>query len=78
MALKRKLIRQETYASRTIEARYMGPDLLCFVDGVELGSFYIDAQAAIDGGERYIEADLKAQRERTEKAARDPLRGGNS
>lgn len=56
----RKLIRSETYHDRTIEARYMGPDLLCYVDGSELGSFYIDAQAAIEGGQRFIDADLKA------------------
>jgi hypothetical protein len=29
--IKRKLIRSETYQGRTLEARWMGPDLLCFV-----------------------------------------------
>lgn len=65
--IKRKLIRSESYQGRTIEARWMGPDLLCFVQGVELGSFYIDAQAAIEGGQRYIDADIKAAQERAAK-----------
>jgi hypothetical protein len=65
--IKRKLIRSEAYQGRTIEARWMGPDLLCFVQGVELGSFYIDAQAAIEGGQRYIDADIKAAQERAAK-----------
>lgn len=68
--IKRKLIRSESYQGRTIEARWMGPDLLCFVQGVELGSFYIDAQAAIEGGQRYIDADIKAQQDK----AKDTLR----
>jgi hypothetical protein len=65
--IKRKLIRSEIYQGRTLEARWMGPDLLCFVQGVELGSFYIDAQAAIEGGQRYIDADIKAAQERAAK-----------
>jgi hypothetical protein len=67
--VKRKLIRSESYEGRTIQARYMGPDLLCFVDGVELGSFYIDAQAAIDGGQRFIDAEMKAAKEKAAKEA---------
>lgn len=66
----RKLIRSETYQGRTIEARYMGPDLLCFVDGTELGSFYIDARAAIEGGQRFIDAEIKALKDRAAKNAR--------
>jgi len=69
MTLTRKLIRSESYQGRKIEARYMGPDLVCYVDGTELGGFYIDAQAAIEGGQRFIDADIKAQRERAAKAA---------
>jgi hypothetical protein len=74
--ITRKLIRSEPYEGRTIEARWMGPDLLCFVTpagggtGTELGSFYIDAQAAIDGGQRYIDADIKAAQERVSKDVR--------
>lgn len=74
MGVKRKLIRSEPYQDRTLEARYLGPDLLAFVDGVELGSFYIDAQAAIDGGKRFVDADAKAQQERATKAARESSR----
>jgi hypothetical protein len=68
--IKRKLIRSEAYQGRTIEARWMGPDLLCFVNGTELGSFYIDAQAAIDAGSRYIDADIKAAADKAAQTAR--------
>ncbi len=71
MSVTRKLIRSEAYQGRTLEARYMGPDLLCFVNGTELGSFYIDAQAAIEGGQRFVDADIKALQERATKAARE-------
>lgn len=70
----RKLIRSEPYQGRTLEARYMGPDLLCFVNGVELGGFYIDAQAAIDGGQRFVDADIKAAKDKDAKAARESKR----
>jgi hypothetical protein len=68
--ITRKLIRSETYQGATIEARWMGPDLLCFVNGTELGSFYIDAAAAIEGGQRYIDADIKAAQERKSQSDR--------
>jgi hypothetical protein len=66
----RQLIRSETYHGRTIEARRMGPDLLCYVDGSELGSFYIDAQAAIAGGQRFVDADRKAAEDKARGSAR--------
>jgi hypothetical protein len=43
------------YKGRDIVVRHMGPDLLCFVDGQEVGNFYIDRPAAIDAGVRYID-----------------------
>ena len=61
--VKRKPIRTETYRGHTLEARFMGPDLGVFVDGVDLNSFYIDANAAMDGGRRYVDAQLKAREE---------------
>lgn len=70
MSINRTLIRSETYQGRTLEARYMGPDLLAFVEGAELGSFYIDAQAAIEGGQRFVDADIKALQERAAQAAK--------
>ena len=70
MTIQRKLVRSETYEGRTLEARHMGPDLLGFVNGVELSGFFVDARAAIDGGKRFVDAEIKAQRERDEKNAR--------
>ncbi len=70
----RKLIRGESYQGRTIEARWMGPDLLCFVNGAELGSFYVDAQAAIEGGQRFVDAEIKAEQDKAAKAARESSR----
>jgi hypothetical protein len=71
----RKLIRSEVYEGRTLEARFMGPDLLgyCGLSGgtlIELSGFFIDAAAAIAGGKRFVDAEIKAQREREEKSAR--------
>jgi hypothetical protein len=73
--LIRQLIVSEVYEGRTLEARYMGPDLLGFVkpvtgETIELAGFFIDARAAIEGGKRYVDAEIKAVRERAEKAAR--------
>jgi hypothetical protein len=64
MGLKRKLIRQETYQGRVLEAVYMGPDLLAFVNGVELASFYIDTEAALAAGRRYADEEEKAKAKR--------------
>lgn len=60
----RKLVRTETYREHRLEVRHLGPDLLCYVDGEDLNSFYINANAAIAGGQRYVDAKLKAQEKR--------------
>lgn len=65
--LKRTLIRSEKYEDRTLEVRHMGPDVLGFVNGIELSGFFIDVSAAIAGGQRYVDAEIKVQRERDEK-----------
>lgn len=70
MSINRTLIRSETYRGRTLEARYMGPDLLAFVDGAELGSFYIDAQAAIEGAQRFVDAQVKAAADKAKDSSR--------
>jgi len=62
--LTRRLIRQQSYLGRSLEARYLGPDLLAFVNGIELASFYIDAQSAIDAGVRYVDEEEKAKAKR--------------
>jgi hypothetical protein len=69
--VKRKLIRSEVYEGITLQARFMGPDLLSYADGIELASFYLDAQSAIDAGRRYVDAEIKAAKEREAKAAKE-------
>lgn len=44
------------YRGSSIIARYIGPDLLCEVDGNELPNFYINRTAAINAGQRFIDA----------------------
>lgn len=79
MSIQRKLIRSEPYQAspeaprHTLEARYMGPDLLSFVSGVELAGFFTDAQAAIEGGQRYCDAQEK-ERVKQQEQSRGPAR----
>lgn len=57
----RKLIGEPvTYLGRKIEVRHMGPDLLCYVDGIDMDCFYLTSEAAIAGGKRYIDAVVRA------------------
>jgi hypothetical protein len=71
MALERKLVKKEEFHGRRLEARHMGPDLLGYVDGVELSGFFIDVEAALSGGRRFVEEEEKeaakraAQNQRT-------------
>lgn len=67
--LVRPLIGQPVdYLGRKIEVRHMGPDLLCEVDGVDLGSFYLTSEAAIAGGQRYVDAIVRAEQELASKS----------
>jgi hypothetical protein len=45
MAIERKLIGRINHKGHVIEARFMGPDLIGYIDGMEMGNFYLDAQA---------------------------------
>lgn len=54
--IERKLIGEPiTYKGHRIEVRYMGPDLLCYVDGQEVGHFYTTADGARLAGQRHID-----------------------
>lgn len=71
MSLIRKVVsKPEEYRGRTITIRHMGPDLLCEVDGIELSGFFIDTEAARAGGQRHIDAEIKAKEEAAAKAKR--------
>lgn len=58
-----------TYRGHTIQARFMGPDLLSFVDGQEMPGFYVDRQAALKGGERHVD-ELVKEAEKTQSRSR--------
>lgn len=64
MTLNRPIVGEPImYKGRRIEARFMGPDLLCCVDGSEVGHFYLNAEAARKAGRQYVdqlEKDKKA------------------
>lgn len=54
--IKRKVVQSKTYKDRKIEVLFVGPDLICHVDGTEVSSnFYTDVRSAVAAGERYID-----------------------
>jgi hypothetical protein len=71
MPITRKVVgKPEAYRGRTITARHMGPDLLGYVDDIELSGFFIDVEAVRSGGQRYIDAEIKAKEDAETKAQR--------
>lgn len=63
MSFERKLVGEPiTYKGRRIEARYCGPDLLCHVDGAEVGNFYDNVAAAHAAGKRYVDQQEKEKK----------------
>lgn len=68
MAFQRPLVgAPEAYKGRKIEARFCGPDLLCYVDGSGVGQFYLNVEAAKRAGRLHI--DL-CEKEANKKEAR--------
>lgn len=51
------------YRGHNVEVRAMQPDVLAYVDGQALPSFYIDAESARKGGMNYIDELMKARKE---------------
>lgn len=51
----------EAYRGSKLTAHYMGPDLLCYVDGVEMPGFYLSVEAAHRIGRMYVDAQLKEE-----------------
>jgi hypothetical protein len=58
----------QVYHGRKLTARYMGPDLLGFVDDIELSGFFLDVNAAHAAGQRHVDAEIKAAKEAAAKA----------
>lgn len=70
MVVERKLVKSENYHKHILQARHMGPDLLGFVDGMELSNFFVDVEAALSAGRRYIDNQEEEERKRVADAAR--------
>jgi hypothetical protein len=70
MSVVRKLVKSEEFHGRKLEARHMGPDLLGYVDGVELSGFFIDVEAALAGGRRFVEDEEKEAAKRAKQNER--------
>jgi hypothetical protein len=68
MSLIRKQVgAAQAYKGSKLTAHYMGPDLLSFVDGVEMPSFYLNVEAARRAGRVYVDAKLKVAAEAKKK-----------
>ena len=71
MAIERKQVGPTVdYHGRKLLARHMGPDLLGFVDDMELSGFFLDVEAAHDAGRRHVDGEIKAEQERQKQAQR--------
>jgi hypothetical protein len=63
--LKRRQVGDaERYHGRRLHAAHMGPDLLSYVDDVELGGFYLNVEAALAAGRRYVDGQIKEEKSR--------------
>lgn len=51
----------ERYHGRLLTACHMGPDVLGYVDGIELGGFFMSPHAAIAAGRRYVDDQIKSE-----------------
>ena len=54
------------YKDHKIEARFCGPDCLCYVNGNDLGSFHLTADAARNAGMRYVD-QVEKEKEKSKK-----------
>lgn len=60
MSFQRKLVGEPTeYKGYIITVRYMGPDLLGYVNNEELSGFFVDVRAVVAAGARYVDQKLK-------------------
>lgn len=64
MSLQRVVVSTEIYQGRKLVARFCGPDLLAYVDAIELSGFYLDTRAAMLAGKKHVDAEIKAAADR--------------
>lgn len=55
------------YEGRVLSAHHMGPDLLAYVDGVELAAFYLNVESAHAAGRRYVDEQIKEEKKKQDK-----------
>lgn len=70
MSIQRRQVGStELYHGRKLTARYLGPDLLAYVDDVELNAFYTDVESARAAGRRHVDAEIKEEEKRRSRQA---------
>ena len=62
MTLQRKLVDCVTYKKHVIDIKYIGPDLLCYVNEIELPNFFVNIRSAIEAGKRFVNEKLKEEK----------------
>lgn len=71
MTFERKAIGEPySYKGRKIVLRIVQPDLLCEVDGRQVGSFWLDWESGLAAGKRHIDDEEKAAAEAAAKTAK--------
>lgn len=55
MLMRKQIGKTENYRGHEIIVRYLGPDLLCYVDGIELNAFYETSTNARKAGRTYVD-----------------------
>lgn len=67
MTIERAKVRPtEHYRGSDVDVVFLGPDLLCQVNGQQIGGYWLNAEAASANGRRYIDQveDEKARKAR--------------
>ena len=59
MAFERQEISRTMYRGREIVARFLGPDLIGYVDGVEMPNFYMTTEALYDACKLHVNQQEK-------------------
>ena len=55
MLTRKQIGKALSYKGHKIVVRHLGPDLLCYVDNVELNAFYETTENARNAGKRYVD-----------------------
>lgn len=61
MVTRRQVGEPLAYKGRTITTTMLGPDLLSYVDEIEMPHFYLSLTAARKAAMRYVDTEIKEQ-----------------